>query len=325
MGESSNSPVLVKVLAKDSDDILFECSHNKAQRLVANGQALWVRRKKPGIIRSRIKDLRPINMTRPLRTKLYGNCQVLSPEGDVMFHCNEDKINWYMERNLAEKIKDDPLTIQLKFKPNGPGHIGDEYYLTEKINKCVCCGTENQLTRHHVIPYCYRRYFPVPVKNHSYHDVLLMCVNCHDDYERHADRLKKELALKYAVPLTGLGWYCDRDLARVIMYAKTLKNQWDKIPEEKREKMLQPIREHYKKHDIEHKDLCDASGLDALVFTDSFAQHGEIIVQKVGDIEEFVKMWRRHFLNNMKPKHLPQYWDVERSIYRENVQRGYRS
>ena len=155
MVESGKTPVKVMSMA---GTFLFECSMNKAKYLVLHKQAIWVSRRNPPIIKSTMKDLRPINMTRPLKTNLYGNFHVLSPEGDIMFHCNEDKINWYLTRNLADKIS--PTAIQLRFKPNGPGHMGDHYYMSQKENKCVVCGTESQLTRHHVIPYCYRRYFP---------------------------------------------------------------------------------------------------------------------------------------------------------------------
>ena len=145
-----------------------------------------------------------------------------------------------------------------------------------------------------------------------------MCVDCHDEYERHADAFKKQLAAQYGVSLQGVGWYSDRELAKVIMYAKTLRNHGDKIPAAKKQTLIEPLRVYFKKDDITDEDLVYAAGLDSNVFTEEYAQHGELIVKMVGDIEEFVKTWRQHFLNSMNPKHLPAFWDVNRSIYRQN-------
>ena len=50
--------------------------------------------------------------------KIYGNCQVLSPEGHLMFRCESKKANWYLKRDLADIITDEPLVIKLKFQPN---------------------------------------------------------------------------------------------------------------------------------------------------------------------------------------------------------------
>ena len=34
-------------------------------------------------------------------------------------------------------VSEDPPTIRLKFRPGGPGHKGDDYYLSPKENKYV--------------------------------------------------------------------------------------------------------------------------------------------------------------------------------------------
>ena len=33
------------------------------------------------------------------------------------------------------------------------------------------------------------------------------------------------------------------------------------------------------------------------------------IVDKCEDINEFIKMWRNHFLDTMKPQFLPEFWE----------------
>src|SRR5262252_7421849 len=321
MNPPTNRRLPVAVLAKDSNNVLFRASYHHAAKMVNDyRQAEWVS-DHPPIIRARIVGLTAQNMTRPLKTRLYGNCHVLNPEGEVMFHCNQDKINWYLSRGLAEKVKDDPPTIQLKFQPNGPGHMGDDYYLTSKRNECVVCGSKVQLTRHHVVPWCYRKYFPAIVKDHSYHDILLLCVACHDKYEEEANRLKEKLAFEYGIPLMGTGWHHDKTIIKLKKHAHALRKHWKGIPPARREELLDTLRDFYKKHDITEEDMERAYAMESMIQTEDFARHGETIVAKISetylDLESFVKMWRGHFLETMDPQFLPEHWNQDRPIVRE--------
>ena len=54
--------------------------------------------------------------------KIYGNCQVLSPGGILMFRCDEKKAKWYLNRNLGEILSESPLIVKLKFEPRGLGN-----------------------------------------------------------------------------------------------------------------------------------------------------------------------------------------------------------
>ena len=126
--------------------------------------------------------------------KIYGNCQVLSPEGHLMFRCESKKANWYLKRDLADIITDEPLVIKLKFQPNGLGNHNKNYGLSEMENICVVCGSDEFLTRHHVVPICYRKYFPIEKKSHNFHDVLSVCAVCHESYEKFAFDFKLSLA-----------------------------------------------------------------------------------------------------------------------------------
>lgn len=69
---------------------------------------------------------------------------------------------WYLERDLAVLIDEDPPTIQLKFSPAGSGNSGSEFYLSEKQNRCVSCGLDKDYLRHSIVPHSYRKFLPVP-------------------------------------------------------------------------------------------------------------------------------------------------------------------
>ena len=45
-----------------------------------------------------------------------------------------------------------------------------------------------------MVPACYRRSFPVHLKSHRSHDVVLLCFDCHERASQAADRLKHAIA-----------------------------------------------------------------------------------------------------------------------------------
>lgn len=93
---------------------------------------------------------------------------MVAPDGELLSNCDSKKANWYIERGLAEIIKQQPLTIKLNFEPNGrkngengqkPHHdiYDDAFYVVDRENKCVVCGSKKDYSRYHVIPALYRQ------------------------------------------------------------------------------------------------------------------------------------------------------------------------
>ena len=95
----------------------------------------------------------------------------------------------------------DPYTVQLKFEPSGRPGSEDSYYLNFKDNICVVCGSDQSYMRKNIVPHDYRRYFPLVMKDHHSHDILLMCPECHRLSTFYDDKLRRELAIKYNAPL----------------------------------------------------------------------------------------------------------------------------
>jgi hypothetical protein len=124
---------------------------------------------------------RPMKLAKlPTRkTVQYENCRILAPDGTTLCTCGSKKISWYLSKGLAVLEEEEPLTIRLKFEPRGRGHADDAYYLSDKENRCCVCGHEGQYLRHSVVPHAYRQHFPPQMKSHLSHDIVLMCVGCH--------------------------------------------------------------------------------------------------------------------------------------------------
>lgn len=52
-----------------------------------------------------------------------------------------------------------------------------------------------------IVPDCYRKNFPVQLKSHRSHDIVLLCIDCHDVAHTAAERLKRRIAASYNVPV----------------------------------------------------------------------------------------------------------------------------
>ncbi len=243
------------------------------------------------------------------KSVLYGNYRFVSPEGVEMFHCDAAKVLWYLCRDKAELIATDPPTFRLKFKPNGSGYHGDEYHLTEKENICVVCGTNQRLNRHHVIPYCFRRFIHAALKAHNCHDILLVCFECHHDYEIEADSLKRQLCKEhgYLMPMNGQIYM--PYMGRAKGFARALFNYESQIPEAKKLEMWQHIRTYLGKTDVTRDELYELGNINACVCPVDYESFGKFIVERV-DIQAFAIRWRNHFVDTMKPKFLPKLWDT---------------
>jgi hypothetical protein len=242
----------------------------------------------------------------PKDRKIYGNWQVESPEGILMFRCDEKKALWYVNRNLAE-LKVGKNIVRLNFKPNGLGNHNKEYGLTEMINRCVVCGTENWLTRHHVVPYCYRKYFPIEIKSHNFHDVLSVCIDCHDKYERKADEYKLNLSKIYNAPING-ELIDNKEIIRARRLTSSLINFKDVMPDSRVLEIKNEIKKILGLKRLHNSRLQKILKIEVRY---SNRKHGEIVVSKITNIDDFMKSWRKHFVENNDCKFLPKDWSVE--------------
>ena len=246
---------------------------------------------------------------------MYGNFHIQSPDGYEMFHCNSQKVLWYLNRDIVDIVSDNPPTVRLRFNPNGLGHVGDSYYLTEKVNQCVVCAATQNLNRHHVMPRVFRRHFPEILKEHNYHDILLMCIDCHDLYEAEAGKFKKKICDELGLKIHSGGHVYLPEIVKVVKAAHALLNNRE-IPEPRHSFLMNTIKDHLGKQELSEEDLKDCAGL----FTHCSEQYlgfGQQVMEKIDDLQLFTERWREHFVSTMNPKYLPEYWDIKKSIGRK--------
>ena len=245
--------------------------------------------------------------------KIYGNCEVVWND-ILMFRCEKKRADWYLKtmdketgEPIGELISTDPYTVRLKFKPNGLGNHGKEWGLIEMDNKCVCCGETEYLTRHHVVPQCYRKYLPLNIKSHNFHDVLPLCIPCHENYERVADDLKIKLSNEYDAPLNGER-INNKDMIKYTKIAIILSNSNKNIPKSSIKKMRKELRNGLGITRLTKDKIKEISETKISVIKKT---HGEIVMSKVNDYQQFMEMWRTHFVENNNCQFLPKNWNVK--------------
>jgi hypothetical protein len=236
---------------------------------------------------------------------IYDNCKVLNPNGDLMFRCLKKKINWYLKRNLAVVIDNDPLTIQLNFVPKGKGEL-NESLLHVRENKCVVCGDiklEN-LTKHHLIPYEFRKHFPIKMKEHNSSFIVPLCEECHRIYEKMASKRKLEISEQF-----NIGKTFKEERRQVKGMIKYLIKNRESIPEEGIVNLKNKIKKYLSIFDIKltdddfNSDEKIRSYLSLLPIKEE--AFGEEVVKRCNDIEEFSNSWVKHFIETMHPLFIP--------------------
>jgi hypothetical protein len=67
----------------------------------------------------------------------------------------------------------------------------------------MCCGVVWRgvawRVQHHVIPLVYRAHFPMKLKSHSSHDIVLLCGSCHQRTCTAYDAFRQALAVEVGV------------------------------------------------------------------------------------------------------------------------------
>ncbi|PKK31354.1 exonuclease 3'-5' domain containing 2 [Columba livia] len=240
------------------------------------------------------------------KSPLYDNCFLHAPDGQPV------------DKGIGELISTDPFVVKLRFEPSGRPESQVDYYLTVKENLCVVCGKRESYIRKNIVPHEYRRHFPIQMKDHNSHDVLLLCTSCHAISNYYDNHLKQQLAEEFGAPIgseEGVRLLEDPLRRQVRSGARALLNA-DSLPDPRRAELLQSIKDFFKTEAVTPEMLQEAAGLETRICNESYMPHGLKVVQcfaKGGlrSLMQLERRWRQHFLDSMQPKHLPEQWSVD--------------
>lgn len=226
---------------------------------------------------------------------MYGNYKVYHPKGHLMFYCDLKKFNWYLDRNLAVLL-DEPKSIQLTFEPKGDGEK-PRFLSGLRRNICVVSGSEDNLTKHHVVPTQYRKHFPEMYKSKNSNDVVAIENDIHNEYEKIADLYKEELIRVY---ITDEEIEYNRILSCINRLCITLNKYGHLIPDDRYVDLFNRLDHFLIKLNISLDEVKDLSEIN----------YSELIVDRMG-VEELIISWKRHFVEHTDPQYLPKWWDPD--------------
>lgn len=262
------------------------------------------------------------------RTNLiYENCCVYSPEGKLMFRCLEKRAKWYIDRNLAVIVENNPLSIRLTFKPKGNGEK-EQFLKHQRENKCVVCGEKDLtlLTRHHLVPYEYRKHFPNDKKDHNSFYIVPICRKCHDQYNLIARELNKKLDIECNAPINGFS----KKKIPALKSLKALIKNYDFLPEKTKDYLTNDLFQYLlsKKivSNIEEIKSIEKLKIINLLFEKEVVSnnnsHGKIVVEYyINNLDFLEKMWINDFITKMKPKYMPKYLSGNKSFFNNFIKK----
>lgn len=274
------------------------------------------------------------------KTLLYGGCQLLSPNGLHLANVSEAKARWYIAQGLGEEMEnhspDYPLVVRLTFEPKGVGHAGDDYYLQKMENICVGCKNEKDLVRFSIVPHVFRSQLPNRFKEHSSHDIVLVCHACFMAASAASQEHRRHLFGQFGLVEVGCQgengpWRVDMHKVRVRGAAAALRQpllpprvraikegivrqflgreEGSLLSEEDIDTVSSMITRHPVEGYVPPEVQC-ANFLGVTGCPDS-GHDASGLEQRCFD---FVVGWRQSFLRSVNPQFLPAGWDVSRSI-----------
>lgn len=246
---------------------------------------------------------------------------MIHPDGTVMCLTSKERAEWFLDRDLAKwengfspEDNAEYCAFRLTFIPGGKGKHNNPFYIQERENICVCCGKDYDLNRHHVFPTVFRKHMSTLCKSGNSHDVLPICTDCHEEYEIEADKLKAKILNDYGIKRDFAQTKEEKHNKQVLQARTMLRRLGDKNYFEHNGKVISPppeVIEVFKKN--AQMELIDEDNNPY----NNRAHWGKMVMNRVHseDAEQqFVEMWRKHFVDTMKPKFMPKFWSIEAKL-----------
>lgn len=228
-------------------------------------------------------------------------------------------MQWYLNQNLAIKISDSPPSIQLTFNPKGHGH-GEAFTFSEDDNRCTVCGSNKNLIRHSIVPHFYKKYLPDNMKSHYSHDIVLLCIPCHIKCDEYDMKLSLKIHEENNIKYENNRIIIQHDIYTAIKAAKAIIQSKNNIPLDRINLLKDKIKVLLNKDDINDDDINKVCKMNPKEINEDYTPSSKIVIEKIGNdegingYEKFVKRWRSHFIDIMKPKYLPKFWSIDSPV-----------
>ena len=245
--------------------------------------------------------------------KIYSNCAIFY-ENELLCKCSYKRALWYLKKGLANIIKESPLHISLCFQPKLVMRERELFYSEKKENQCVVCGNRElrYLSRHHIVPSCFRKFFPKEYKCFLSHDVLPVCRPCHDKYHFKTSGIITEM-LNSREDIIKIR-LCKKKARRVLNACSALTNYIENLPETRQVELRKVIFSWTGEDNIK-EDYIETVAQQCIEYLGAKENmEAKLFVESLPDLESFVVFWRRDFVKTTQPKFLPNGWDINSQV-----------
>ncbi|XP_072121480.1 exonuclease 3'-5' domain-containing protein 2 isoform X2 [Mobula birostris] len=172
--------------------------------------------------------------------------------------------------------------------------------------------------RKNIVPHEYRKHFPIQMKDHNSHDILLLCTACHAASNCYDNILKQQLAKEFNAPVgseESVRLLEDPVRRQVRSGARALLNA-ESLPKARREELQDILKAFFNVEVLSEELLEEGAALETRILNESHIPHGLKVTQScaTGGLRALMsleKRWRQHFLDYMQPQHLPPLWSVD--------------
>ena len=118
--------------------------------------------------------------------KAFATFVVQDTAGVPILGCGEKRARFYLKNGYVKPVSEGVLRFtddrtETRLRELYPGAFS-EFFMAVKNDRCVCCGSAANLSRHHVIPRRHKRRIPQPWRA-CLSNVLFLCWDCHKRYE----------------------------------------------------------------------------------------------------------------------------------------------
>ncbi|AYV84126.1 MAG: hypothetical protein Hyperionvirus18_2 [Hyperionvirus sp.] len=247
--------------------------------------------------------------------KLYDNCEIYSPDKKLLGYCSLAKYDWYLTKNLAEKIEDGK--VMLKFEPKYRTMTRD--CASKKLNRCYVCSAEGDLRKYHVIPSQYKKQLPVTLKSHNSTDIIPLCVECESEATFEKEEFRRNLEDEYNVSQSN--FIDDKKALLKALSKKILGARSHGILEKDSMVRIQEIL----KREPTDDDLKEYSGCNPSMMYQGTKSAAEYVTKQFlekDQIKELMLLWKQLFVDTMDPEMIPDDFFFERDGLSTNFAAG---
>lgn len=263
-----------------------------------------------------------------MKKKMYDSIPMTSKSGEFLNWISFKKKQWYLSKNLAYSLPTGG--IQLKFTSKSPSLPLPSNSVEKNIksNHCVRCGDANNgYMRHYIIPSSLRTLLPKKFKSHLSHDVVLICPTCFQLIQSETSKRLTSLEKKFSKGLTKVQkkkYVVDWKIKEIKTCGNALLKYSDKLPDEVRVKHESIVREYFG-GDFGEKDLKGLMDLEENIINLEYINPHELIIKSLKseiEIRDFVRGWRRYFIEEFNPQNMPKGWKIEGRVSNNGIVEG---